>query len=59
MGIENALTAADIQDADGLIIASEVQIQGRDRFEGIPRVVVVPTQLAIKDPAAIFELFKS
>lgn len=55
MGIENELTAADIREAQILIIASEVPIQGRDRFEGIPRIVEVPVQLAIKNPAEVFQ----
>lgn len=55
MGIENELTAADIRDAQILIIASEVPIQGRDRFQGIPRIVEVPVQLAIKNPADVFQ----
>ena len=54
MGIENELTPADIQDAQVLIIASEIPIQGRDRFQGIPQVVEVPVQLAIKNPVDIF-----
>lgn len=55
MGIENELTAADIREAQILIIASEVPIQGRDRFQGIPKVVEVPVQLAIKNPAEVFQ----
>lgn len=55
MGIENELTAADIREAQILIIASEVPIQGRDRFQGIPRIVEVPVQLAIKNPAEVFQ----
>ena len=54
MGIENELTSADIVGADALIIASEIPIQGRDRFLGISQVVEVPVQLAIKNPAEIF-----
>ena len=54
MGIENELTAADILGAEVLIIASEVPVQGRDRFQGIPRIVEVPVQLAIKNAAGIF-----
>ncbi len=54
MGIENELTAADIAGAQLLIIASEVPIQGRDRFLGVARIMEVPVQLAIKHPADIF-----
>ena len=55
MGIENELTAADIREAQILIIASEVPIQGRERFKDIPRIVEVPVQLAIKNPAEVFQ----
>jgi PTS system fructose-specific IIB component/fructose-specific PTS system IIB-like component len=54
MGIENELTEADIRGAQALIIASEVPIQGRERFGGLARVLEVPVQLAIKHPAEIF-----
>jgi PTS system fructose-specific IIB component/fructose-specific PTS system IIB-like component len=59
MGIENELTAEDIKDAEALIIASEVPIQGRARFKGIARVVEVPVQLAIKNPLEIFSRLTS
>lgn len=54
MGIENELTAADIRGAEALIIASEVPIQGRERFASIAKVLEVPVQLAIRNPADIF-----
>ena len=59
MGIENEFTPADILGAQVLIIASEVSIQGRDRFLGIPQVVEVPVQLAIKNPAEIFSRLRT
>ena len=55
MGIENELTAEDIQGAQALVIASEVAVQGRDRFRSIARVLEVPVQLAIRNPQEIFE----
>jgi PTS system fructose-specific IIB component/fructose-specific PTS system IIB-like component len=54
MGIENRLTEADVAGAEALILASDVPVQGRDRFAGITRIVEVPVQLAIKNPAEIF-----
>lgn len=59
MGIENELTAADIRDAQILIIASEVPIQGRDRFTNIPRIIEVPVQLAIRNPSDVFHRLSS
>jgi fructose-specific phosphotransferase system IIB component len=54
MGIENELTEKDIAGADILIIASEVSVQGRERFQSISKVLEVPVQLAIKNPAEVF-----
>jgi fructose-specific phosphotransferase system IIB component len=54
MGIENPLGPADIAGAQVLIIASEVPVQGRDRFLGVPKVLEVPVQLAIRNPLDIF-----
>lgn len=59
MGIENELTAADILGAQILIIASEIPVQGRDRFQSIPQVVEVPVQQAIKNPADIFSRLRA
>jgi fructose-specific phosphotransferase system IIB component len=55
MGIENELTPEDVAGAQALVIASEVPIQGRDRFRSIARILEVPVQLAIKNPQEIFE----
>lgn len=54
MGIENALTAEDVAEAEGLILASDVTVMGRERFEGIARVLEVPVQRAIKHPEQLF-----
>ncbi len=54
MGIENRLTEADVAGADALILASDVPVQGRDRFASIAKVVEVPVQWAIKNPGEIF-----
>jgi fructose-specific phosphotransferase system IIB component len=59
MGIENELTAEDIQGAQALIIASEIPVRGRDRFLGVPLVLEVPVQLAIRNPAEIFHRLTS
>lgn len=54
MGIENRITEADLVGADALILATDVAIEGRDRFAGIPKVVEVPVQLAIRHPTDVF-----
>jgi len=53
MGIENELTADDIQNADYVIFAADIEVEERQRFDGLP-VIEVPAQMAIKDPAGIF-----
>jgi len=54
MGVENRFTDKEIQEADALILASDIPVQGRERFQGIAQVVEVPVQLAIKNPEKIF-----
>ena len=54
MGIENRLTEADVAGADALILATDVAIEGRERFAGLTKVVEVPVQLAIRHPADVF-----
>ena len=52
MGIENELSVADIQAADGVIFAVDIAVEQRERFDG-KRVVQVPVQDAIKDPKGV------
>ena len=54
MGIENRLTEADVAGAEALILASDVAIEGRDRFAALARVLEVPVQLAIRNPGEVF-----
>ncbi|MBY4797184.1 fructose PTS transporter subunit IIB [Collinsella sp. AGMB00827] len=49
IGIENALSAEDIAQADIVILAVDVKIAGEERFEG-KKTVKVPTEMAIKSP---------
>ena len=53
MGIENELSRSDIESADVFILAADIMIEKRERFEGLP-VIEVPVQLALKDPKSIF-----
>jgi PTS system fructose-specific IIB component/fructose-specific PTS system IIB-like component len=53
MGIENKLTESDIRQADVAIFAVDIEVEGRERFNGI-RIVQVPLQEALKNPEAIF-----
>lgn len=52
MGLENELTATDIQAADAVIFAVDIDVEQRERFDG-KKVVQVPVQEAIKDPRAV------
>jgi len=53
MGIENELTKADIQAAEGVIFAVDIDVEGRERFNG-RKSIQVPVQEAIKNPKAVF-----
>lgn len=52
IGTEDELTKKDIQAADVVIIAADIKIGGKDRFEG-KRIMEVPTSLVIKAPKQI------
>jgi fructose-specific phosphotransferase system IIB component len=53
MGIENELSAQDIQEADVAIFAVGIDVEQRERFGG-KKIVEVEVQVAIKDPQAVF-----
>jgi PTS system fructose-specific IIB component len=53
MGIENKLTESDIRQADVAIFAVDIEVEGRERFNGV-RIVQVPLQEALKTPETIF-----
>lgn len=52
IGTEDELTAQQIKEADVVIIAADIKVGGRDRFQG-KRIVEVPTHIAIKSPKAL------
>jgi PTS system fructose-specific IIB component len=54
IGIENALTDEQIKNADIVILAVDVKISGRERFEG-KRIIQVPTEVAVKSPGKLIE----
>jgi fructose-specific phosphotransferase system IIB component len=54
MGIENELADGDIAAADFVILAVDIEIEKRERFEG-KRVITVPVQDAIKNPKGVLE----
>lgn len=54
IGIENELTEKQIEEADIVILAIDVKISGRERFEG-KRIIQVPTEIAVKSPNKLIE----
>ena len=58
LGIENPLSEDDIQQAQVVIFAVDIGIEGRDRFRGM-RGIEVPLQEAIKNTRGIFAKIQS
>lgn len=54
MGIENELSKNDIAQAQAVIIAADIAIEGRDRFRNL-KVIEVPLREAVKNARAVFE----
>ena len=54
MGIENELTAEDIREADVALFAVGINVEKRERFNGI-KIVEVSVQQAIKNPKSVIE----
>jgi PTS system fructose-specific IIB component/fructose-specific PTS system IIB-like component len=54
MGIENKLSENDIRQAQAAIFAVDIEVEGRERFDGI-KVIQVPLQDALKNPESIFQ----
>jgi fructose-specific phosphotransferase system IIB component len=54
LGIENALSETDIRQAQVAILAVDINVEGRNRFQGM-KVLEVPLQDAIKNTRGIFE----
>ncbi|WP_086348011.1 PTS fructose transporter subunit IIB [Candidatus Enterococcus clewellii] len=57
IGIENELTQEEIDQADIVILAVDVKISGRERFDD-KRVIQVPTEVAVKSPNKLIEKAK-
>lgn len=57
IGKENALTPEEIAAADIVLLAIDVKIGDRERFEG-KRVIQVSTDVAIKSPNKLMEKAK-
>jgi len=53
MGVENELSENDIRQAQIAIFAVDIEVERRERFNGL-KIIQVPVQEAIKNPGAIF-----
>jgi fructose-specific phosphotransferase system IIB component len=54
MGIENKLTESDIRQAQIAIFAVDIEVEERERFNGV-KIIQIPLQEALKNPEAIFK----
>lgn len=54
LGIENEITPAEVKEADAVILAIEVGIAKRERFDGRP-CVTIPVQAAVKSPETLLK----
>ena len=54
IGVENELTLNDIKNADVVLIAADINVGGRERFEG-KRVLEVPISIVVKSPKALLQ----
>jgi fructose-specific phosphotransferase system IIB component len=54
LGIENKLTESDIRQAQVAIFAVDIEVEGRERFNGV-KVIQIPLQEALKNPEGIFQ----
>jgi fructose-specific phosphotransferase system IIB component len=54
MGIENEISMAEVKAADVVLIAADIAIDQRERFNG-KKIVEIPVQDVLKNPTAVFE----
>lgn len=54
IGTEDELTATDIKEADFVLLAVDIKVNGKERFTG-KKVVEVPTNTVIKAPTKLLK----
>lgn len=52
IGTEDELTDSDIENADVVIVAADINVGGKERFVG-KKIVNIPTHIAIKSPKSL------
>ena len=58
VGTEDELTEQEIKEADVVILAVDIAITGKERFEG-KKTVTVPTSLVVKAPKQLIQKIES
>lgn len=53
-GTENRLTDDEIKNADVILIAADIKVNGRERFKG-KKIIEVTTNVAVKSPNKLIE----
>ena len=54
IGVEDELTSENIKNADVVILAVDIQIKGKERFEG-KKIIEIPTEVAVYSPTALIK----
>ena len=54
IGVEDELTSENIKNADVVILAVDIQIKGKERFEG-KKIIEIPTEVAVHSPTALIK----
>lgn len=57
-GSQNKLDEIDIKNADVVILAIDIKISGRERFDG-KKIIEVPTAIVVKSPNKFIEKVES
>lgn len=52
IGVENELTAQEIKDADVVVIAADINVSGKERFDG-KLVVDIPISVVMKSTKSL------
>lgn len=54
IGVEDELTSENIKNADVVILAVDIQIKGKERFEG-KKIIEIPTEVAVHSPTTLIK----
>src|SRR5690625_944228 len=54
IGRQDELTVEEINEADVVIIAADVKVSGKERFEG-KKIIEIPTEIVIRAPKKLIK----